>query len=78
MAFGFKRFRSSRYQEISDNAAAFSAKAEALQNYGTNVANLATGGAAAEAAGRVGAANAISGGIQNAGNMFALSRILGQ
>lgn len=50
----------------------------ALQNYGTNVANLATGGAAAEAAGRVGAANAYSGGIQNIGNMFALSKILGQ
>ena len=51
---------------------------QALQNYGTNVANLATGGAAAEAAGRVGAANAYSGAIQNAGNTFALSRILGQ
>lgn len=50
----------------------------ALQNYGTNVANLATGGAAAEAAGKVGAANAYSGGIQNIGNMFALSKILGQ
>jgi len=50
----------------------------ALQNYGTNVANLATGGAAAEAAGRVGAANAYSGALQNAGNAFALSRILGQ
>lgn len=49
----------------------------AIQNYGTNVANLATGGAAAEAAGRVGAANAYSGALQNAGNMFALSRILG-
>lgn len=49
----------------------------ALQNYGTNVANLATGGAAAEAAGKVGAANAYSGALQNAGNMFALSRILG-
>lgn len=51
---------------------------QALQNYGTNVANLATGGAAAEAAGKVGAANAYSGGIQNIGNMFALSKILGQ
>lgn len=49
----------------------------ALQNYGTNVANLATGGAAAEAAGKVGVANAYAGGFQNAGNMFALSRILG-
>lgn len=48
------------------------------QNYGTNVANLATGGAAAQAAGQVGAANAWAGGLQNAGNMFALSRILGQ
>jgi len=50
----------------------------AIQNYGTNVANLATGGAAAGAAGRIGEANAYSGALQNAGNMFALSRILGQ
>ena len=48
------------------------------QNYGTNMANLGTGQAAAQAAGQVGAANAWAGGLQNAGNMFALSRILGQ
>ena len=47
-------------------------------NYGTNVANLATGSAAATAAGTVGAANAYSGGIQNAGNMYMLSNLLGQ
>lgn len=47
-------------------------------NYGTNVANLATGAAAAQAAGQVGSANAISNALGNAGNMFTLSRILGQ
>ena len=48
------------------------------QNYGTNSANLMTGAAAAQAAGQVGAANAYSGGLQNAGNMYALSNLLGQ
>lgn len=37
-------------------------------NYGTNAANTLTSGAAAEAAGRVGAANAIGGGLTGAGN----------
>ena len=36
---------------------------QAGQNYATNAGNLMTGGAAAEAAGRVGAANAITGGL---------------
>jgi hypothetical protein len=49
----------------------------AVQNYGTNVANLGVGAANAQAAGTVGAANAISGGIQNAGNMFMFNRMLG-
>lgn len=49
---------------------------QAAQNYGINNANLATGAAAAQASGRVGAANAYSGGIQNAGNTIALNRIL--
>lgn len=47
------------------------------QNYGTNVANLATGSAAAQAAGTIGAANAYAGGLQNAGNMYMLSNLLG-
>jgi hypothetical protein len=47
-------------------------------NYGTNTANLATGSAASSAAGRVGAANAYSGGIQNATNMYNLSSLLNQ
>jgi len=47
-------------------------------NYGTNAANLTTGAAAAQAAGQVGAANAYSGGLQNAGNMYALSGLLNQ
>jgi hypothetical protein len=45
-------------------------------NYGTNVANLATGSAAAQAAGTVGAANAWSGAANNIGNMFTLGNIL--
>jgi hypothetical protein len=36
---------------------------QAGQNYATNVGNLMTGGAAAQAAGQVGAANAITGGL---------------
>jgi len=35
MAFSFRRIRASKYQEISDTAASFSAKAQALANYGT-------------------------------------------
>ena len=46
-------------------------------NYGTNMANLATGAAAAQAAGQVGAANAYSGGLQNIGNMYMLNNLLG-
>ena len=37
-----------------------------------------TGAAASQAAGTVGAANAYSGGLQNAGNMYMLSNLLGQ
>jgi hypothetical protein len=36
---------------------------QAGQNYATNAGNLMTGGAAAQAAGQVGAANAITGGL---------------
>jgi len=46
-------------------------------NYGTNTANLATGAAAAQAAGTVGAANAYSTGAQNIGNAYMLSSLLG-
>lgn len=46
-------------------------------NYGTNVANLGIGAANASAAGTVGAANAWSGGIQNAGNMLMFNKMLG-
>lgn len=49
----------------------------ALQNYGTNVANLGVGAANAQAAGTIGAANAWSGGLQNAGNMLMFNRMLG-
>jgi hypothetical protein len=46
-------------------------------NYGTNTANLATGGAAAQAAGTIGAANAYSTGASNIGNAIMLSSLLG-
>ena len=46
-------------------------------NYGTNVANLGVGAANAQASGIVGSANAISGGLQNAGNMLMFNRMLG-
>jgi hypothetical protein len=46
------------------------------QNYGTNVANLATGAAAAQAGGIVGSANAWSGAANNIGNLFTLGNIL--
>jgi len=39
------------------------ANAQAGQNYATNAGNMITGGAAAQAAGGIGAANAISGGV---------------
>ena len=45
-------------------------------NYGTNVANLATGSAAAQAGGIVGSANAWSGAANNIGNLFTLGNIL--
>lgn len=47
-------------------------------NYGTNVSNLATGSAAAQAAGQIGSASALSGGITGAANAFALNRLLNQ
>ena len=46
-------------------------------NYGTNTANLATGAAAAQAAGTVGAANAYGSGLTNVGNAYMLSSLLG-
>ena len=46
-------------------------------NYGTNTANLATGAAAAQAAGTVGAANAYGSGLQNIGNAYMLNSLLG-
>lgn len=45
-------------------------------NYGTNVSNLMTGVANAQAAGTVGSANAISSGVQGAGNAYMLSNLL--
>ena len=49
----------------------------AASNYGTNVGNLATGSAAAQGAGMVGSANAWSGALGNAGNIYSLGNILG-
>lgn len=50
---------------------------QAMQNFANNQTALTTGGAAAQAAGTVGAANAISGGLQGAGSSYMLSQLLG-
>lgn len=74
--------RSNIYNTLASMAgigqAAQGASNTLASNYGTNVGNLATGAAAAQAAGTVGAANAMSGALGNAGNMYSLSRMLGQ
>ena len=46
------------------------------QTAAQSLGQLAVGGAQAQAAGTVGAANAISGGIQNAGNMLYLNQLM--
>lgn len=51
---------------------------QAAGNYGTNASNLLTGGAAAQAAGQVGTANAISGGLGNVMNTYTLASLLNQ
>jgi hypothetical protein len=52
------------------------------QNYASNAGNLLTSGAAAQAAGQMGAANALSGGLGGLGNtaqnLYALNTIYGQ
>jgi len=50
----------------------------AAGNYGTNVANLMTGGAAAQAAGQIGQANALTGALNNVMNTYTLANLLGQ
>lgn len=45
-------------------------------NYGTNAANLLVGSANAQAAGTIGASNAISGAVGNLGNTYMLSNLL--
>ena len=51
---------------------------QAAGTYGTNASNLMTGGAAAQAAGQVGAANALSGGLGNVMNTYTLASLLNQ
>ena len=46
------------------------------QNYANNTTGLITGAGAAQAAGQVGAANALSGGIQGAGSTYMLSQMM--
>ena len=50
----------------------------AAGNYGTNAANLMTGGASAQAAGQVGQANALAGGLGNVMNTYTLASLLNQ
>lgn len=49
---------------------------QAAQNYANAQTGLITGGAAAQAAGQIGAANALSGGLQGAGSSYMLSQML--
>ena len=46
------------------------------QNYANNPTGLITGAGAAQAAGQVGAANALSGGLQGAGSTYMLSQMM--
>jgi len=46
------------------------------QNYANNQTGLITGAGAAQAAGQVGAANALSGGLQGAGSTYMLSQMM--
>lgn len=48
------------------------------QNYANNQTGLITGAGAAQAAGQVGAANALSGGLQGAGSSYMLSQMMRQ
>ena len=66
----FNRYQTERQATLSPymtlagfGTGANAANAQAGQNYASNVGNLMTGGAAAQAAGQVGSANAITGGV---------------
>lgn len=79
----FNRFQTERgniYNTLSNIAGlgqtAVNQTTQAAGQYGTNVANLATGAAAAQAAGQVGSANAISGGLQTIGNYQYLNNLI--
>lgn len=51
---------------------------KAAQNYANAASELGVGGAAASAAGRIGATSALTGGLTNAANTYYLSQMLGQ
>lgn len=79
----FNRFQTERgniYNTLSNIAGlgqtAVNQTTQAAGQYGANVANLTTGAAAAQAAGTVGAANAISGGAQSLGNYAFLNNMM--
>ena len=52
--------------------------ANAQLGTGTNIANVTQGIGNAQAAGQIGQANAYAGGISNAGNLYALSNLIGR
>lgn len=79
----FNRFQAQRsniYNTLASIAGVGQAAQQQANQVAQNFANaqtgLTTGGAAAQAAGRVGAANAISGGLQGAGSSYALYRLM--
>lgn len=80
----FNRFQTDRsniYNTLANIAGmgqnAVNTGVNAAQTTGTNLANLAVGGAQAGAAGTVGAANAMSGAVQGLGNMYYLNQLMG-
>lgn len=79
----FNRFQTQRtniYNTLASIAGlgqtAQTTSSTALGNAATNVGNTIQGLGAAQAGGQVGVANALSGGIQNAGNSYMLSQLL--
>ena len=79
----FNRFQTQRaniYNTLASIAGlgqtAQTASSTALGNAATNVGNTIQGLGAAQAGGQVGVANALTGGIQNAGNSYMLSQLL--
>ena len=80
----FSNYQAQRQNILNNNSAlagigqnAVQGAANAQLGIGTNISNITQGIANAQAAGTIGSANAISGGLQSAGNLYALSNLIG-